>query len=69
LKKCAEDYSRIKQEIVNKLIPLGIKEVPDSDIDSVMNLLSKRLRDWQDYVKQKEEVRTTISRYDNEINV
>ncbi|MCB5260510.1 MAG: chromosome segregation protein SMC [Candidatus Cloacimonetes bacterium] len=67
LKKCAEDYSRIKQEIVNKLIPLGIKEVPDSDIDSVMNLLSKRLRDWQDYVKQKEEVRTTISRYDNEI--
>jgi len=67
LKKCAEDYSRIKQEIVNKLIPLGIKEVPDSDIDSVMNLLSKRLRDWQDYVKQKEEVRTTISMYDNEI--
>lgn len=67
LKKCIEDNSRIKQEIVNKLIPLGIKEVPDSDIDSVMNSLNKRLRDWQGYIKQKEEIGTTISGYDNEI--
>lgn len=67
LKKCAEDYSRVKQEIVNKLIPLGIKEVSDYDIDSVLNLLSKRLRDWQSHIKQKIEIGTTISGYDNEI--
>jgi len=32
-----------------------------------MNSLNKRLRDWQSYIKQKEEIGTTISGYDNEI--
>lgn len=66
-KKLENGFNTLRIEIITKLTPLGINEVPDSKIESIIESLSKRLQDWIDYVKQKEKIRTAISDYDSEI--
>ncbi|MDI3503582.1 MAG: repair protein SbcC/Rad50 [Candidatus Cloacimonadota bacterium] len=65
--KIEKDFNTLKKEIITKLIPLGINEVPDSHLEAIEKSLRERLQEWQSYAKQNAEIRTAISNYDIEI--
>lgn len=67
LSKIEKTYNELKTEIITKLTLLGINEVPDESLDSILVSLKKRLQNWQNYVKQKDEIGATITKHDNEI--
>lgn len=67
LGKIEISYNKLKKEIIIKLTPLGINEVPDASIDSILISLKKRRQDWQNHIDQKDEIRDTISKHDSEI--
>ena len=47
------DFTGLKQAVSAKLQPLGVTEIPDDDVSSVLELLRERLSTWQDRVKKK----------------
>lgn len=67
LGKIEISFHNLKKEIITKLTPLGINEVPDVGIDSILTLLKKRLQDWQNNVNRKADIKDTISKHDSEI--
>ncbi len=67
LGKIEKTLNELKQGIIIELTPLGINEFPDANLNSILLPLKKRLQDWQNYAKQKDEIGATISKNDNEI--
>ena len=67
LGKNRADFTELKQAVSAKLQPLGITEIPDDDVSSVLELLRERLSAWQDRVKNKNEIEKQIAGLDSEI--
>lgn len=67
LEKTALRFTGLQDSALNKLQPLGIEVIPDSDISSLLTLLKKRLKDWQEQVIKKIEMEKLISLLDSEL--
>jgi len=67
LKNTRSGFADLKKAALVKLHPLGIKEVPDSDVSSLLTSLKERLKSWQDQVKKKAEIEKQISDLDSEL--
>ena len=61
------DFSEQRLAISDKLQPLGITAIPDSDISSLLESLRGRLKLWQAQVKRKVEIEKQIGDLDSEM--
>ncbi|MBN1543420.1 AAA family ATPase [candidate division KSB1 bacterium] len=64
---CA-DFEQRKQAVSVKLLPLGITEIPDSDVESLLDSLKARQKAWRDRVREKAEIDKQIADLDSEMN-
>jgi DNA repair protein SbcC/Rad50 len=61
LEKVQAGFIELKQTVSGKLQPLGITEIPDEDVSSLLESLKDRLNAWQAQVKKKGEVEKQIA--------
>ena len=67
LKKLQTGFEDLKRAVSGKLQPLGITEIPESDVSSLLTALKSRLKAWQEQVGQKTEIEKQIAAIDSEI--
>jgi len=67
LEKLRTGFAELKQAVLAKLQPLGVTEIPDNDISSLIESLKARLNAWQAQVRKKAEVEKQIADIDSEI--
>jgi DNA repair protein SbcC/Rad50 len=67
-KEIYQNFARLKSLALEKLKPLGIQDIPDSDELSPLKSLQDRLGSWQEQVKKKTEIENQITRQDSELN-
>ena len=67
LEKLRADFADLKQAVSAKLLPLGITEIPDADVSSLLESLRARLNAWQAQVKKKAEIEKQIADLDSEM--
>lgn len=61
------DFIERREAVSQKLLPLGIAEVPEDDVSSLLESLRARLSSWQDHVKKKDEAYKQIIDLDSKI--
>ena len=61
------DFTKQKQTISAKLQPLGITDISDEDVSSLLESLRKRLSKWQAYCEKKDDIETQIVDFNSEI--
>ena len=61
------NFEAIKLAVSEKLQPLGIKVIPESEISPLLDTLQSRLRSWQEQVSQKTALEKQITEIDSEI--
>ncbi len=59
--------SNLKQAVSDKLEPLGITEIPETQVSSLLESLKARLKAWQDQVMQKAKIEKQIAGIDSEM--
>ncbi|HEU4853823.1 MAG TPA: AAA family ATPase [Nitrosospira sp.] len=71
LKECLEklqtDIAGLKQTVSAKLQPLGIAEIPDSNVLSLLESLRERVKAWQIQVKRKTDIEKQIGDFGSEL--
>ena len=67
LEKLQADFAELEQAVSAKLLPLGITEIPDADVSSLLESLRARLNAWQAQVKNKTEIEKQIADIDSEM--
>ncbi len=67
VEKIRADFSELKQVVSAKLHPLGITEIPDDDVSSLLGSLRKRLKAWREQVKKKAGIEKRIADLDGEL--
>lgn len=67
LKKSTMRFDELKNSVLSKLQPLGIEDISDSDMSSLLTSLKVRLKSWQSLVKKKAEIEKQISDLDSEL--
>lgn len=67
LTKLRTGFDELKLAVSSKLQPLGITEIPESDVEALRKSLKSRLKDWQEQVKQKTDVEKQIVAIDSEV--
>ncbi len=67
LEKLQIDFDERRQTALAKLLPLGIKEIPDGDISSLLESLRARMNEWKSKVKKKTEIEKKIADLDSEV--
>ena len=67
LKKNNERLADLKKSALARLQPLGIQEIPDSEVSLLQKSLKERLTRWQDNLKKKSEFEKDISKLDSEL--
>ena len=67
LEKLRADFAELRQVVLTKLQPLGVTEIPDNDISSLIESLRVRLHAWQARLKKKVEIEKRIAGIDSEI--
>jgi exonuclease SbcC len=67
LVKLRADFAERRQAISTKLQPLGIADIPETDISSLTETLRARLKAWQAQVKKKADIEKQISDIDSEV--
>ena len=65
--KLQTDFDEIKLAISRKLKPLGITEILESEVESLLDSLKSRLEAWQEQVKQKTDIEKQIADIDGEV--
>lgn len=68
LEKLRAAFIEQKQVVSEKLNRLGIMELPENRVSSVVYLLRSRLNAWNDLIKKKGEIEKMIAAFDSEIN-
>jgi exonuclease SbcC len=63
LVKLRADFAERRQAVSTKLQPLGIADIPETDISSLIETLRARLKAWQAQVKRKGGHRETDCRH------
>lgn len=67
LVKLRADFAERRQAVTTKLQPLGIADIPETDISSLIESLSARLNAWQAQVKKKADIEKQIADIDSEV--
>lgn len=67
LTEITERFSALQQIVLSRLQPLGITNIPDKDIGSVLTSLHDRLKKWQDFQKRKIEIESRITHLNAEV--
>jgi exonuclease SbcC len=67
LMKLRADFAQRRQAVTAKLQPLGIADIPETDISSLIESLKKRLKAWREQVKQKADIEKQIAAIDSEV--
>lgn len=67
LEKHRAEFAERKQAVLIKLQPLGISDLPETEIPSLLESLRARLNAWQDQVKKKAEIQQQIAQIDSEL--
>ena len=67
LKNLQTSFTELKQAVSSKLQPLGIAEIPKTQVLSLLLSLKSRLNAWQAWVKKKTEVEKQISDIDSDM--
>ena len=67
LEKLRADFAERRQAVSTKLQPLGIADIPEADISSLIESLSARLKAWQAQVKKKAYIEKQIADIDSEV--
>ena len=67
LRKIQTDFTKLKQAVSDKLQPLGITDIPDDDVSSLLESLKERLNAWQTQVKKKTDIEKQIADLDSEL--
>ncbi|MFH2092394.1 MAG: AAA family ATPase [Pseudomonadota bacterium] len=61
-------FEELKLAVSGKLEPLGIKQIPESEVSTLLVSLKLRLKAWQEQAKQKTEIEKQIATIDSEVN-
>lgn len=61
------EHAERRQIVAAKLQPLGISDIPETDIASLIESLNQRLRAWQEHAKKKLELEKRIADINGEI--
>ncbi|OGQ99047.1 MAG: chromosome segregation protein SMC [Deltaproteobacteria bacterium RIFOXYD12_FULL_55_16] len=61
LEKLRADFTERKQAVSRKLLPLGLADIPETDISSLLETLRARLKAWQAQVKKKADIEKQIA--------
>jgi len=67
LKNTLLRFAEAKDAVQSKLKPLGIEEIPDSDVSLLLTSLRQRLKGWQDQSNRKADIEKQISVLDSEL--
>lgn len=67
LVKVRADFAYRRQAVSTKLQPLGITDIPETDISSLIESLRARLKAWQSQVKKKADIEKQIADIDSEV--
>ena len=67
LEKLRTDFSKRRQAVSANLLPLGITEIPDADVSSLLESLKARLKKWQVQVNSKTDIEKQIADIDSEM--
>ncbi len=67
LKKMRSDFAELKQEVSTRLVPLGITEIPETQVSSLLESLTMRLHEWQAQVNKKSDIEKQIAGLSSEI--
>jgi exonuclease SbcC len=67
LVKLRADFVERRQAVSTKLQPLGIADIPEADISSLIESLRARLKSWQFQVKKKADIEKQIAGIDSEV--
>ena len=67
LTKLRTGFEKLKSLISVKLQPLGITEIPESEVEALLESLKSRLKAWQEQAKQKTDIERQIASIDSEV--
>ncbi len=67
LEKLRADFTERKQAVSAKLLPLGVTDIPETDISSLLETLRARLKAWQAQVKKKADIEKQIAELGSEL--
>ena len=67
LVKLRAGFETLRQAVSEKLQPLGITQIAESEVSSLLASLKSRLKAWQKQVNQKTEIEKQIATIDSEI--
>lgn len=67
LEKSRTAFAELKQAVSAKLQPLGITEIPDSNVSSLLESLRERLNAWQTQIERKTDIEKQIGALDSEL--
>ncbi|MCK5783528.1 MAG: chromosome segregation protein SMC, partial [Desulfobacterales bacterium] len=61
LSKNKKEFTHLKQAALTRLQPLGIKEIPDSDLGGLLTTLRTRRKLWQEQQQKREKIETQLA--------
>ncbi|ODT78787.1 MAG: chromosome segregation protein SMC [Nitrosomonadales bacterium SCN 54-20] len=67
VEKLQTDITGLKQAVSAKLQPLGIAEILDSNVSTLLKSLRERVKAWQIQVKRKTDIQKQIGDFDSEL--
>jgi exonuclease SbcC len=67
LTKLRTGFDELKLVVSGKLQPLGISEIPETEVEALLESLKSRLKAWQEQVKQKVAIEKQIADIDSEV--
>lgn len=67
LEKLRVNFSERKQVVSARLLPLGITEIPDDNVSTLLSVLKTRLMTWQSQVKKRVEFEKQIAVLEGDI--
>lgn len=67
LEKLQTDITGLKQTVSAKLQPLGIEEILDSNVSTLLESLRERVKAWQIQIKRKTDIEKQIGDFDSEL--
>ena len=63
----AGKYAELKTEVISKLEPFGVTDIPDENPHSISEALAVRQKNWQNHQKQKAEIEKQTNELASEI--
>jgi exonuclease SbcC len=67
LAKIRADFTERKLALSRKLLPLGVSDIPEADISSLLEALRTRLKAWLAQIQKKADIEKQIADLDSEV--